>query len=138
MEESILPRLYRQAPLNAIWEGSGNIQCLDVLRALAKEPATHEALLAEFSSVQGESALLDRAVAGLTKSIGELEQLELRSRGIVEQMAVCLQAAVLIRAGNSVVADAFCRGRLGEGTGRMFGAGVVARGAELVERAFLE
>ena len=138
VEESILPRLYRQAPLNAIWEGSGNIQCLDVLRALAKEPATRDALLAEYSSVKGVSALLDQAVAALTKSIGEVEQLEVRSRGIVEQMAVCLQAAVLIQAGNGVVADAFCHGRLGSGTGRMFGAGVVEHAMALVESTFLE
>ena len=138
VEESILPRLYRQAPLNAIWEGSGNIQCLDVLRALAKEPATRDTLLAEYASVKGVSALLDQAVAALTKSIGEVEQLEVRSRGIVEQMAVCLQAAVLIQAGNGVVADAFCHGRLGSGTGRMFGAGVVEHAMALVESTFLE
>ena len=104
----------------------------------APEARDVDALLAEYSSVKGVSALLDQAVAALTKSIGEVEQLEVRSRGIVEQMAVCLQAAVLIQAGNGVVADAFCHGRLGGGTGRMFGAGVVEHAMALVESTFLE
>jgi len=137
VEESILPRLYRQAPLNAIWEGSGNIQCLDVLRALAREPETREALFAEFDGVRGESALVDRAVLEIARDLSDLEHIEARSRGIVERMAICLQAVVLLKAGNELVAQGFCIGRLGSG-GRMFGAGRVEGAKEIVERAFLQ
>ena len=69
VEESVLPRLYRQAPLNSIWEGSGNIQCLDVLRALRKEPASAEAFFAELEAVRGGNAVLDREIAALRKSL---------------------------------------------------------------------
>ncbi len=138
VEESILPRLYRQAPLNSIWEGSGNIQCLDVLRALSREPETHEALFGEFAGVKGESVLLDCAIAEIAKDLSDLEQIEARSRGIVERMAICLQAAVLLKADDAVVAGEFCRTRLGDEVGRMFGSGRVEGAKEIVEGAFLQ
>jgi putative acyl-CoA dehydrogenase len=138
VEESVLPRLYRQAPLNAIWEGSGNVQCLDVLRALAREPETREALFAEYLSVKGESVLLDRAVADLSASLADTADIEARSRGIVERMAICLQASVLLKSGDAVVAREFCRARLGDGGGRMFGAGRVEGAREIVENCFLQ
>jgi putative acyl-CoA dehydrogenase len=121
VEESNLPRLYRQAPLNSIWEGSGNIQCLDVLRALAKDAATRDALLGELTAVKGSNALLDAEVGRIGAELMDTDQIELRSRAIVERMALALEAATLIRAGNAVVSDAFCESRLGGAHGQAFG-----------------
>ena len=122
VEESILPRLYRQAPLNSIWEGSGNIQCLDVLRALRKEPASAEAFFAELEAVRGGNRLLDAEIGALRKSIGgDARDLETRSRHIVERMGMALQASCLVRSGNVAIADAFCESRLGKAHGWAFG-----------------
>ncbi|HVI26463.1 MAG TPA: acyl-CoA dehydrogenase family protein [Xanthomonadaceae bacterium] len=120
IEESLLSRLYRQAPLNSIWEGSGNVQCLDVLRALAKEPATGAALRAELEAAQGRDSDYDMAVLPL---LGGLEQGagdEAGARALVEWLALALQASVLLRAG-SPAAPAFCRSRLGAAHGLAFG-----------------
>ena len=114
VEESILPRLYRQAPLNSIWEGSGNIQCLDVLRALKREPETREALFAEFDAVKGAHPRLDAHVARLAKDLRDTEHVELRTRALVEAMAIGLQAAQLLRMDDRTVGDSFCEARLGE------------------------
>jgi len=122
IEESVLPRLYRQAPLNSIWEGSGNIQCLDVLRALRKEPASAEAFFAELDAVRGGSALLDREAAALRKMIADDgADLAARSRRLVERMALAMQAACLVRGGNVAIADAFAESRLGRAHGAAFG-----------------
>ncbi|MGQ0528894.1 MAG: isovaleryl-CoA dehydrogenase [Panacagrimonas sp.] len=121
VEESNLPRLYRQAPLNSIWEGSGNIQCLDVLRALSKEPETREALFAELLAARGLDASLDAEIHWLNEAFAERETLEVRSRMIVERTALVLQASILLRAGNADVAAAFCRSRLGGEHGLAFG-----------------
>ncbi len=112
VEESILPRLYRQAPLNSIWEGSGNIQCLDVLRALSREPETGQALLAELDGAHGLHRALDDTAASLRVSFADAKNAETGARLLVEHLALALQAAVLLRAG-SPAADAFCRSRLG-------------------------
>ena len=115
VEESILPRLYRQAPLNSIWEGSGNIQCLDVLRALQREPETGEALLAELDAARGctPAWTMPRRAAPSFGALARAARLEeAGARLLVERMALALQASVLLRAG-SPVADAFCRSRLG-------------------------
>jgi putative acyl-CoA dehydrogenase len=122
VEESILPRLYRQAPLNSIWEGSGNIQCLDVLRALRKEPASSDAFVAELEAARGGNRLLDAEIGALRKSLsGDDVDLETRSRRIVERMAMALQASCLVRAGNVAITDAFCESRLGRAHGAAFG-----------------
>ena len=136
VEESVLPRLYRQAPLNSIWEGSGNIQCLDVLRALRREPASAEAFFGELESVRGGNALLDREIGALRKSLeGSAEDLEGRSRRIVERMGMALQAACLVRGGNVAIADAFCESRIGRSHGVAFGTlGDGAPMAALIER----
>ena len=137
VEESILPRLYRQAPVNSIWEGSGNIQCLDVLRALAREPDTGEALFAEFAKVQGGHALLDAEVAAIKAQLTDKVDLEKRARYVVERLALALQAATLVRAGNALVADSFCQSRLGILNGKAFGTlAATAPAAQLIERAF--
>lgn len=110
VEESLLARLYRQAPLNSIWEGSGNVQCLDVLRALAKEPASGKALLDEIGAVRGMHPSLDSVANRLPDRLASAT--EAGARHLVEQLALALQASLLLRAG-SPAADAFCRSRLG-------------------------
>ena len=113
VEESILPRLYRQAPLNSIWEGSGNIQCLDVLRALAKEPETGAVLWNELQSTDSDDANYISAVERLRAQLtGHVRVEEAGARTLVEQLALCLQGCSLLRAG-SPVAKAFGRSRLG-------------------------
>ncbi|MDH5824460.1 acyl-CoA dehydrogenase family protein [Luteimonas sp. RD2P54] len=120
VEESILPRLYRQAPLNSIWEGSGNIQCLDVLRALSREPATGAALRAELESARGRDQAFDAAATALGDALAGGAVEEAGARLLVERLALALQAAVLLRAG-SPVAEPFCRSRLQSGCGRALG-----------------
>ncbi len=120
VEESNLPRLYRQAPLNSIWEGSGNIQCIDVLRALNKEPETREAFFAELLAAKGAHADLDREIGWLSSAFDDLTTLELRSRMIVERMALALQASVLLRAG-APGAELFATTRLGGEHGLNYG-----------------
>jgi putative acyl-CoA dehydrogenase len=126
VEESILPRLYRQAPLNSIWEGSGNIQCLDVLRALQREPATLQALRAELAAAAGRHPAFDAAADAALAAVAALgaqdpdAAAQAGARRLVEGLALTLQAAVLLR-GHSPLADAFCRSRLDGGRGAVFG-----------------
>ena len=112
MEDSPFPRLYREAPVNAIWEGSGNVQCLDVLRAIQKTPQVLEYFVAELERARGGSVLLDQAVLRLKAELRQLNDLEYRARHVVDHMAVCLQAALLQQHAPSYVADAFCQSRL--------------------------
>lgn len=137
VEESILPRLYRQAPLNSIWEGSGNIQCLDVLRALARDAATREALFAELGSVRGANALLDAEVTALAAQLADTGELEKRARYLVERLALALQATILVGAGNDLVADSFCQSRFANPYRNTFGTlPTNTPVTALIERAF--
>jgi putative acyl-CoA dehydrogenase len=111
MEDSPMPRLYREAPVNAIWEGSGNVQCLDIARAVRRSPRTLEAYFAEVGSTPGESAALDAHVARLKDDMRDLTDFESRARDLCDRMSVGLQAAALIRS-DSPVAGAFCRSRI--------------------------
>jgi putative acyl-CoA dehydrogenase len=120
VEESLLPRLYRQAPLNSIWEGSGNIQCLDVLRALAREPACVTALRRELEGVAGKDTDYDMAVMPLLAELDGSTADEAGARSLVEWLALALQAGVLLQAG-SPAAEPFCRSRLGAAHGLAFG-----------------
>jgi putative acyl-CoA dehydrogenase len=136
VEESGLPRLYRDAPLNSIWEGSGNVQALDVLRALHRDPGSLEAFRAELATTAGADPRLDAAAAELTTMLGDGEDLEPYARRIVERMALVLQGSLLVRHAPAVVADAFCASRLGGDWGHAFGT--LPRGVDttaLVERA---
>src|SRR5699024_88503 len=121
IEESILPRLYRQAPLNSIWEGSGNVQCLDVLRAMRRAPGTVDALLDELDAASGGHRAYDRRVDALRGLLERRDGLERSARRLVEEMALALQASVLIRSGNNAVSDAFCEARLAGDAGLAFG-----------------
>ncbi len=124
VEENGLARLYREAPLNSIWEGSGNVNALDVLRALTREPESVEAVLAEVHAADGADAAFDRAVQDLERSLADATSQEqvAGARWTVERLATALQASLLLRHSPAPVADAFVRTRiLGEG-GRTFGA----------------
>jgi len=121
VEESILPRIYREAPVNAIWEGSGNIQCLDVLRAIHKEPRSLEALLARLEPFSGDHPQLARSIEAIKDGIADGERIEQHARRIVEAIALGLQAVLLIDSGNDHAAEAFCNSRLVAEHGLMFG-----------------
>jgi putative acyl-CoA dehydrogenase len=120
VEETLLPRLYRQAPLNSIWEGSGNVQCLDVLRALSREPDTRDALFTELMGVQGMDTDLDRELAALPHLFDDAATLETRSRHVVERVALALEAACLLRM-NHPNATAFIRSRIAREHGLALG-----------------
>ena len=121
VEDTLLPRLYRQAPLNSIWEGSGNVQCLDVLRALSKEPETRDALYAVLEPARGLHPAFDRQFAALVDALDDPAALEARSRHLVERMAQLLQASLLLQSGDGGIGAAFCRARLGEDRGAAYG-----------------
>jgi putative acyl-CoA dehydrogenase len=121
VEESIMPRLFRQSPLNSIWEGSGNVICLDVLRAMMREPDAVPAFLDEVGAMKGENRLLDAEVESLRDRLVQVPG-EGDARRLVERMALTLQASVLVRHAPSYVADAFCATRLGERPGFAYGA----------------
>jgi putative acyl-CoA dehydrogenase len=119
VEDSGMPRHYREAPLLSIWEGSGNVNALDVLRALTRDPGTAEALFAELALAQGSDARLDAAVSRLKNGLSGAT--ETGARRLVEQMALTLQASLLVRHAPAAVADAFCATRLGGDWGYAFG-----------------
>jgi len=129
VEESVLPRLHRESPLNSIWEGAGNVQALDVLRALERQPASLEAVLAEMDLAAGADARLDAAVADLRSELTDAGEAELRARRLVERLALCLQGSLLVRHAPAEIADAFCATRLAHDGGRAYGT--LPRGLEL-------
>ena len=136
VEENILPRLYRQAPLNSIWEGSGNVQCLDVLRALRKEPETREALFAELQNAAGKNAHYDAELKCLAARFEDLETLEFRSRYVIERLALMLQASIFLLGDHTDIATEFCRSRIAGEHGLTFGTlSPDAPVAQLIERA---
>ncbi len=104
-----MPRLFRQSPVNGVWEGSGNVICLDVLRALAREPEALDAYWAEVARADGGDRRLTRAVDDLHVDLSATETLEARARSVVERMALVFQASLLVRFAPGAVADAFCR-----------------------------
>jgi putative acyl-CoA dehydrogenase len=122
VEESGMPRLYRESPLASIWEGSGNVQCLDVLRAMARNPQAVEAFAAEIGEGATAEPRLDEFGRRLRDDLAsDPETLETRARGLVERMALALQASLLVRYGDPASADAFCASRLAGESGRAFG-----------------
>jgi putative acyl-CoA dehydrogenase len=132
-----MPRLYREAPLASIWEGSGNVMSLDVLRALSRSPRALEVFLGEVQQAQGADARLDARVEDLQGQLrGDPATLETRARRVVEDMALCLQGSLLVRHAAPAVADAFCASRLAGDGGLEYGTlpagsdfeGIIARG----------
>jgi putative acyl-CoA dehydrogenase len=121
VEESGMPRIFRETPLNSIWEGSGNVNALDVLRAMARTPAAVDAFFAEIALASGAEPRLDAYVNELKAELSDLEDIEFRARRVVERMAIALQGSVLVRHGDPAVADAFCASRLAGDHGRSLG-----------------
>ncbi|HEY3758548.1 MAG TPA: acyl-CoA dehydrogenase family protein [Solirubrobacteraceae bacterium] len=121
VEDSGMPRLYREAPLTSIWEGSGNVMSLDVLRALARSPQTLEVFFAELELARGADRRLDTYLDGLRGEFAVLEDIETRARRIVERMALALQGSLLVRDAPPAVADAFCAARLDRDAGLEYG-----------------
>ncbi|MEU9920071.1 DNA alkylation response protein [Streptomyces griseoluteus] len=127
VEDSGMPRHYREAPLLSIWEGSGNVNALDVLRALGRSPESAESFFGELAPARGANAHLDATVTSLKREVAEADQLS--ARRVVERMALALQASLLVRHAPSAVADAFCATRLGGDWGHSFGT--LPSGADL-------
>lgn len=122
IEEHPMARLYREAPLNSIWEGSGNVICLDVLRSLAREPDSLDALRDEMRAASGADRRYDAQLAALEDELGDLSRNEGQARGLVERLALLLQASLLLRHAPVDVADAFIASRLEGGWSGHFGA----------------
>jgi putative acyl-CoA dehydrogenase len=137
MEDGPFPRLFRESPVNAIWEGSGNIQCLDVLRAMQKTPEVVTAFFREVDKAKGANTALDEWVGSLRREFGDLADIEYRARGLVDRMALAIQAALLLQHAPGYVADAFCASRLGVAGGHR-NYGTLPRGVDcsaIIERA---
>jgi putative acyl-CoA dehydrogenase len=136
VEESGMPLLFRESPLNSIWEGSGNVNALDVLRALSREPEALDAWLTEVGRARGEDHRLDRALEDVLEMLADSTTLEVSARRLAGRMAACLQGSLLVRFAPAAVADAFCATRLGSDYGGTLGtlpSGVDLRA--IVERA---
>lgn len=121
VEESVLPRLYRDIPLNSIWEGSGNVQCLDVLRSINKEPNSLEALLNEIESAKSANKNFDTFARNIEKELLDVDNLEFRARRVVEKLAIALQASVLLKTAPNFISEAFCNSRLSVDNHQSFG-----------------
>ena len=124
VEESIMPRLYREAPLNSIWEGSGNVICLDILRALAKEPLALEVLMRELRQNQSPDARLNKFVQDLETQLSQTTRdpnLEAQARNLAEALALALQANLMVRYSSPAMAEAFLLSRLNGEHGYTFG-----------------
>lgn len=112
VEEAPLARLYRDVPLNSLWEGSGNVQCLDVLRAMQKEPETVRSLFAELEAAQGIDVRYDELLRKIRVELSDKSEAEARARRIVESLGIALQASLLLKHGHAAVKEAFCSSRL--------------------------
>jgi putative acyl-CoA dehydrogenase len=136
VEESIMPRLYREAPLNSIWEGSGNVMCLDVLRAMHREPECLDAFLGELDAARGADDRLDGYVAKLKEELADRREPERRARRLVERMALALSGTLAARHADPAVAEAFCATRLSGDWGYAYGTlPPTVDCARIVERA---
>ncbi|HVN33713.1 MAG TPA: isovaleryl-CoA dehydrogenase [Casimicrobiaceae bacterium] len=139
VEEGPMARLYRQMPLNSIWEGSGNVMCLDVLRAIAKQPECLDALAAEIAPALGRDARLDAHAAKLTDELRRADELEGEARRVAQSIAILMQGALLVRFAPEYIAEAFCSSRLTPSafTGGAYGNLPANTGfAEILERAW--
>src|SRR4030095_9625461 len=111
----------RESPVNAIWEGTGNIQCLDVLRAMQKTPEVIDTFFSEVAKAKGASSALDKWVSDLRSEFADSVDIEYRARSVVDRMALAFQAAMLLQHAPAQVADAFCASRLAGGGHRNYG-----------------
>lgn len=122
VEEAPLARLYRDIPVNSVWEGSGNVQCLDVLRAMRKEPETVDALWHELRSASGLDARYEEFLGNIEHELADTRNIEFRARRIVEDLGLALQASILLQHGQQAVAEAFCASRLAGDKRLVFGS----------------
>lgn len=122
VEEGVAGRIYRELPVNSIWEGSGNVMCLDMLRALAREPDALETVLAEIRDASHGDARLAQAVRAIEAAFADTATLEMRARHVVELLAKAVAASLLVRHAPAAVADAYCATRLDGGRGSTYGA----------------
>ena len=137
--DHLMERLYREAPLNGIWEGTGNVICLDVLRSMQREPETLEAFRGEIALARGSNARLDAFAEDLMRRLADPASLEPVARRVVEMMAFALQASLLLRHSSAAVADAFCATRLDGDWGRAFGTMPAGLDTQtIVDRARIE
>jgi putative acyl-CoA dehydrogenase len=137
MEDGPFARLFRESPVNAIWEGSGNIQCLDVLRAMQKTPEVVTAFFHEVDKAKGANTALDEWVGSLRSEFGDLADIDYRARALVDRMELAIQAALLLQHAPAYVADAFCASRLAAAGGHR-NYGTLPRGVDcsaIIERA---
>jgi putative acyl-CoA dehydrogenase len=131
IEDDVLPRIYRETPVNSIWEGSGNVMCLDVLRALGREPQAAEMLNAEITDAAAADRRLAAFAAALTPRLANPALAdEAQARALVRDLVLALQGALLVRHGPPALADAFCVARLGDERGGAFG--VLPRGIDVL------
>lgn len=130
IEESIMPRLYREAPLNGIWEGSGNVICLDILRTMKKEPDSVHLFFEELQKSKGLDGDFDREIALLRNELSNPEEIAFRARRLVEKMALLFQGALLLRDGNPDVAEVFVQTRIRNLGGRAYGTLHTSTGVE--------
>ncbi len=142
VEDSIMPRIYREMPVNSIWEGSGNVMCLDVLRAASRGPKVFEAYFAEVERAKGGDARLDAYVATLKRTVMQANLEEGQARRITESLALALQAALLIQHAPHAIADAFCASRIARDAGGATGGALgtlpsQVRMSEIIERAWV-
>ncbi len=121
VNENVTARLYREAPVNAIWEGSGNIQCLDLLRVLKREPDAFTVLMCELERGQGQYSLFDNKLASLKAALSDTSSLEQQARRHMESIALLWQASTLICDGEAMIAEAFVKSRLGENGFHQYG-----------------
>src|SRR6476646_7289594 len=121
VEESGMPRLYREAPLMGIWEGSGNVSALDTLRAMATRPECVEVLFDELARTTGHDPRLDAHVDALKPALEDLETIQYRARKVAEDISLALQGSLLVRHGHPAVAEAFLATRMGDAWGGAFG-----------------
>ncbi|GAA3032769.1 acyl-CoA dehydrogenase family protein [Gordonia defluvii] len=121
VEESRMPRLFRESPLGSIWEGSGNVAALDTLRAIGRQPETLGILFEELEQARGADRRYDEFLTALQNQFTDLNNLEYRARTIVGDLAVAIQASLLLRFGNPAVADGFTGSRLAGSWGNVFG-----------------
>jgi len=128
-EDFILARLYRDAPINAIWEGSGNVQALDMLRAVGRSPEVLDVWFTELMATRGADRRLDAAVQELQDMLGDRDEIDYRARSLVDRLALTMQASLLVKAGNGAVAEAFIASRLGHAGERNYGT--LPRGLDL-------
>ena len=139
VEDSGMPRLFRESPLMSIWEGSGNVAALDTLRALAKQPESLDAFFDEVELAAGSDSRLDDAVGRVRKELTSVDDIEYRARRLVEQLALVFQGSLLVRYAPAAVADAFCGSRLGGDWGVAFGTlPVGVDTATIIDRAGVE